>query len=104
MFGIKDADPPNEENGEKNKDISIQGQKLENKEIRIVETSITISGKEKIKQKNVKKENIVINKEKYIKKEKEKPKLSLFAGKTDFMKKLEERYKIENKNKNKKKN
>ena len=103
MFGIKDADPPNEENGEKNKDISIQGQKLENKEIRIVETSITISGKEKIKQKNVKKENIVINKEKYIKKEKEKPKLSLFAGKTDFMKKLEERYKIENKSENKKK-
>lgn len=57
MFGVKEEEPPKEENNEE----KIEGQKIENKEIRIIETTIILQKNEKIKQKIVKKENIKIN-------------------------------------------
>ena len=57
MFGIKEEEPPKEEENEG----KIEGQKIENKEIKIVETTIILPKNEKIKQKMIIKENIKIN-------------------------------------------
>ena len=103
MFGIKDPDPPEDEGTDEKKNIISPGQKIESKEIKIIEMKITISNKEKIKQKSVRKENKIKIMEK--EKEKEKVKISIFpisSDKNEFKKKLEEKIKNESKMVNKK--
>ena len=89
MFGIKEEEPPKEENNEE----KIEGQKIENKEIRIVETTIILQKNEKIKQKIVKKENIKKN----DKKTEQRHIISLIpisSSKTDSSKKKEDKKEI----------
>ena len=98
MFGIKEEEPPKEEENEG----KIEGQKIENKEIRIVETTIILPKNEKIKQKIVKKENVKIN----DKKGEQRHIISLIpiaTSKKEISKKIEEKKEV-SKDKNEKKN
>lgn len=99
MFGIKEEEPPKEEDTEG----KMEGQKIENKDIRIVETSIILPKNEKIKQKIVKKENnIKINE----KKEEQRHIISLIpiaSSKREISKKIEDKKEI-SKDKNENKN
>jgi len=101
MFGIKEEEPPKEEDTEG----KMEGQKIENKDIRIVETTIILPKNEKIKQKIVKKENnIKINE----KKEEQRHIISLIpiaSSKREMTKKIEEKKEIsKDKNENNIKN
>ena len=98
MFGIKEEEPPKEEENEG----KIEGQKIENKEIRIVETTIILPKNEKIKQKIVKKENVKIN----DKKGEQRHIISLIpiaTSKKEISKKIEEKKEV-SKDKNEKNN
>ena len=101
MFGIKEEEPPKEEDTEG----KMEGQKIENKDIRIVETTIILPKNEKIKQKIVKKENnIKINE----KKEEQRHIISLIpiaSSKREMTKKIEDKKEIsKDKNENNIKN
>ena len=98
MFGIKEEEPPKEEDNEG----KIEGQKIENKEIRIIETTIILPKNEKIKQKIVKKENVKIN----DKKGEQRHIISLIpiaTSKKEISKKIEEKKEV-SKDKNEKNN
>ena len=93
MFGIKDEEPPKEESNEG----KIEGQKIENKEIRIIETTIILPKTDKIKQKNVKKEKMNIN----DKKGEQKHIISLIpiaSSKKEISKKIEDKKEISKNN------
>ena len=98
MFGIKEEEPQKEEDNEG----KIEGQKIENKEIKIIETTIILPKNEKIKQKIVKKENVKIN----DKKGEQRHIISLVpiaTSKKEIPKKVEEKKEI-SKDKNEKNN
>lgn len=98
MFGIKEEEPPKEEDNEG----KIEGQKIENKEIKIIETTIILPKNEKIKQKMIIKENIKIN----DKKGEQRHIISLVpiaTSKKEIPKKVEEKKEI-SKDKNEKNN
>lgn len=89
MFGIKEEEPPKEEDNQG----KIEGQKIENKEIRIIETTIILSKNDRIKQKNAKKEKVKIN----DKKGEQRHIISLIpisSTKTGISKKTEEKKEI----------
>ena len=87
MFGIKGEEPKKDENNSEKEDknnILKKEEKIENKDIKIVEITINLPKKEKIKSRTYKKEKKIINIE-------EKPIISLFpvSSQTDNKKKIE---------------
>ena len=95
MFGIKEEEPQKEDQKNDNNDIPIEEEKkinkIENKDIKIIETTITLSSNERIKTKSYKKEKS---------KTEEKPITSSFPAPSEKVEKKIEKKEEKEKDKN----